>query len=85
MSADELDTTGPSTRNEYDDLRQLTSDLETLAYWKEDLAARICRVELCFQSSVGILEEQRDRLLREGDAWKRACNSIMKRLRGGRL
>jgi len=64
-----------------DDLRQLTSDLEVLASWREDLSARINRVELLFQSSIGIFEEQRDRLIREGEAWKGACNSIVKRLR----
>jgi hypothetical protein len=81
MSADKLDTTGASTGNPYDDLDQLTSDLETVADWRDSLAARVRRAELCFYSSVGLLEEARDKLVREGEAFMRACNSIMKRLR----
>ena len=62
-----------------DNLQQLTSDLETLADWKEDLAAPIRRAEICFQSSVGLSDERRADLLHEGSAWHRAANAIVKR------
>jgi hypothetical protein len=65
----------------YANLDQLTADLETLADWKDDLSDRISRLELCSQSSVGVHDGQRDRLIREGEAFKHACNSLMKRLR----
>ena len=64
------------------DLHKLVSELETLADWKEDLAARIRRADLCFQSSVGLSDERREELLHEGLVWTRAANAITKRLRG---
>jgi hypothetical protein len=64
-----------------DELRKLTSDLEVLADWKDDLDYRLRRAELIFQTSVGLLDEHRDILLREGRAWKRAANAIVKRVR----
>ena len=59
---------------------QLADDLETVAAWKEDLAARIRRAELCFQSSVGLSDGRREALLHEGKAWHRAANAITKRI-----
>ena len=53
-------------------------NLEVLADWKEDLAARITRAEICFQTSVGLSDRRRDALLREGRAWQRAANAIVK-------
>jgi len=63
-------------------LDKLADDLETIAVWKEDLAARIRRADLCFQSSVGLSDERREELLHEGRVWTRAANAITKRLRG---
>jgi hypothetical protein len=59
---------------------RLLSDLETLADWKEDLAARIRQAELCQKSSVGLSDERLDNLLHEGSAWKRAANGVVKRI-----
>ena len=61
---------------------KLCDDLETLAAWKEDLNYRLRRAELIFQTSVGIRDETRDELVREGQAWVRAANAIAKRVRG---
>jgi hypothetical protein len=59
---------------------KLCDDLETLAAWKEDLAARVARAELCFQSSVGLSDERRGDLLHEGRSWHRAANALSKRI-----
>ena len=60
---------------------KLVDDLETLADWRDDLGARIKRAEICQQSSVGLSDERLEDLLHEGSAWKRAANSIVKRVR----
>ena len=61
-------------------LDRLLDDLETVASWREDLDARIRRAQLCLESSVGLSDERQDALLHEGSAWKRAANSIVKRI-----
>jgi hypothetical protein len=71
-----LNTTKPAESKS--DLDRLVAELETLADWKEDLAARIARAELCFQTSVGLSDERREDLLHEGRAWHRAANAITK-------
>ena len=63
------------------DFQQLTDDLEKLADWKEDLAFRLRRADVCFNSSVGILEEDIERLGREVEAWKGVANSLVKRMK----
>ena len=63
------------------DFQQLTDDLEKLADWKEDLALRLRKADLLFNSSVGILEEDIERLGREVEAWKGVANSLVKRMK----
>jgi hypothetical protein len=64
-----------------DDFQQLTNDLEKLTDWKEDLAFRLRKADLLFNSSVGILEEHIQRLGREVEAWKGVANSLVKRMK----
>ena len=73
-----LDNPALDSKQEY--LHALADEIATLAAWNDDLSARIQRIELLFQSSHGIHERQRDRLLCEGEAWKTAANSLVKRL-----
>lgn len=56
----------------FDDVRQLTGNLEALAEWRDDLASRLRRAELCFQT-IGLSEERREELERESEAFKRVC------------
>jgi hypothetical protein len=63
------------------DFQSLTDDLEKLAEWKEDLAFRLRRADICFNSSVGILEDHIERLGQEVEAWKGVANSLVKRMR----
>ena len=62
-------------------INRLLDDLETLAAWKEDLDVRVARADLCAQSSVGIADQTRNKLLGEGKAWLRAANGLIKRMR----
>jgi|SoiMethySBSTD1v2_1073268.scaffolds.fasta_scaffold1509067_2 hypothetical protein len=64
-----------------EDFEQLTDDLEKLAEWKEDLSFRLHRADICFNSSVGVLEEHIERLTREVEAWKGVANSLVKRMK----
>ena len=63
------------------DFQQLTDDLEKLADWKEDLALRLRRADLLFNSSIGILEEHIERLEREVKEWSGVANSLVKRMK----
>ena len=63
------------------DFQQLTDDLEKLAEWKEDLAFRLRRADLLFNSSIGILEEHIERIEREVKEWSGVANSLVKRMR----
>jgi hypothetical protein len=63
------------------DFQQLTDDLEKLAEWKEDLAFRLRRADLLFNSSIGILEEHIERIEREVKEWSGVANSLVKRMK----
>jgi hypothetical protein len=68
-------------KDDLKDFQQLTDDLEKLAEWKENLAFRSRRADICFNSSVGILEEHIERLEREVKAWSGVANSLVKRMK----
>lgn len=56
-------------------LGQLASDLEVLADWKADLAARIARAQICFET-IGITDERRDDLAHETRAFLAVCRHL---------
>ena len=57
------------------DIRRLTSDLQTMADWKDDLAARLRIAELCFQT-IGLSEGRREALIHESECFTRACRAL---------
>jgi hypothetical protein len=60
------------TITSFDDVRQLTRDLETIADWREDLASRLSRAWLCFDHC-GISDEEVQALSDEVAYFVRLC------------
>jgi hypothetical protein len=64
------------TLQTYDDVRQLTRDLEIIAAWREDLASRLSRAWLCFDHC-GISGEEVQALSDEVAYFARLCRSLL--------
>ena len=57
------------------ELERRIQDLETMAAWREELADRIRRTELCFEF-VGLDPEDQDRLHHEVESFKCVCRLL---------
>jgi hypothetical protein len=64
------------TLKTYDDVRQLTRDLEIIADWREDLASRLSRAWLRFDHC-GISDEEVQALSDEVAYFARLCRSLL--------
>ena len=64
------------TITSFDDVRQLTRDLETIADWREDLASRLSRAWLCFDYC-GISDEEVQAFSDEVAYFARLCRSLL--------
>ena len=56
-------------------LPSITKDLEVIADWRDRLAAKIRRAQICFEF-VGLDPEDQDRLVYEVDNFKRICRLL---------
>lgn len=72
-----LDSQSPADLQEQSlaDFERCIEDLETIAGWRDELAARIRRAELCFEF-VGLDPEEQDLLHSEVETFKRVCRLL---------